>query len=377
MIPIASSVNVYLFSITIMVQVPGVELPSGWEWIDDWHLDMTSANTTDGWVYAPDVGNLKWPKSYDPSRFANHARQRRWIRNRKQSRHISGDSNLEICIGSLKPGDIFPLPLSALSQSGLYMLRLRPSNLNNPIEYSWSSMVDKSNESGDFSKSNLPSGICVSTLTESDELLYCTEISGTSSSGFHKLWFCISVQATEIAKDIRSNPIQDWNLVIKSPLAITNFLPLTAEFSVMEAKKSGNFVASSRGILCPGKAVNIYNADIRNPLLFSLFPQRGWLPVHVRFLLPLVLFLLPFILIFLIVSFFLCILVEFLKKFPVFFKQEAVLISHPHEVPSKTMSLRSSISGRSLSTCIFSWCNKDLFFPGKQKTSKAPLFCRK
>ncbi|KAL6008538.1 hypothetical protein ACLOJK_034051 [Asimina triloba] len=33
---------------------PNFELPSGWEVIDDWHVDKTSVRTGDGWVYAPD-----------------------------------------------------------------------------------------------------------------------------------------------------------------------------------------------------------------------------------------------------------------------------------------------------------------------------------
>ncbi|WJZ96765.1 hypothetical protein VitviT2T_015418 [Vitis vinifera] len=39
---------------------------------------------------------------------------------------------------------------------------------------------------------------------------------------------CLGVQATEIAKDIRSDPIQDWTLVVKSPLSITNLLLMAA-----------------------------------------------------------------------------------------------------------------------------------------------------
>ncbi|PQQ07890.1 uncharacterized protein Pyn_00513 [Prunus yedoensis var. nudiflora] len=245
--------------------IPAVELPPGWEWVDDWHLDMASVNTADSWVYAPDVDSLKWPESFDPLRFVNYARQRRWIRNRKQN-----VTNHEIHIGLLKPGDTISLPLSGLAQPGMYVLRLRPSNLSNPIEYSWSSVVDGSEQAEDSSKSKLCSGISVSSLTESEELLYCTQISGTSSSVLHKLWFCMGVQATDIAKDIRSDPIQDWNLM----------------------QESGNFVDCSRGVFFPGKTVDVYNADIRKPLFFSLLPQRGWLPIH-----------------------------------------EAVLLSHPHEVP--------------------------------------------
>ncbi|XP_068305501.1 uncharacterized protein [Pyrus communis] len=278
--------------------VPAVELPLGWEWVDDWHLNMESVHTADGWVYAPDVESLKWPESFDPLRSVNSARQRRWIRNRKQN-----DTHQKISIGLLKPGDTVSLPLSGLTQPEMYVLCLRPS-LCNSSEYSWSSVVDGSEQTEDSGKSKVCSGISVSSLTESEELLYCTQISGSSSSS-HKLWFCISVQATEIAKDIHSDPIQDWTLVIKSPLSISNFLPLAAEYSVFEMQDSGNFFACSRGVLFSGKSVNVYSADIRSPLFLSLLPQRGWLPIH-----------------------------------------EAVLFSHPHEVPPKTISLRSSISGR-------------------------------
>ncbi|XP_028077973.1 LOW QUALITY PROTEIN: uncharacterized protein LOC114279888 [Camellia sinensis] len=280
----------------------GVELPSGWQWVDDWHIDKASVNTTDGWIYAPDLKSLKWPKSHDPIKFVNYARQRRWIRNRK---HISGDVKPQIFVGQLKPGDTVPLPLSGLTHSALYILQLRPLDFNSPNEYSWSSVMDWPGQSENSGKPKENSEICVSTLNESEELLYCSEMSGTSSNSLHGMWFCLSIQATEIAKDIHSDPIQDWSLVVKSPLSITNYLPLKAEFSVLEMQAKGHFLDCSRGVFCPGKTVKVYNADIRKPLYFSLLPQRGWLPVN-----------------------------------------EAVLISHPSINPSKTISLRSSISGR-------------------------------
>lgn len=253
----------------------------GWEWIDDWHVDKTSNNNADGWVYASDVESLKWPKSSDSLKFGNHARQRRWIRSKKQ---VSSDLKQNISIGLLKPGDTVPVPLCGLSHTGMYVLQLRPYNPTNPNEYSWSSVVDKPDDLEDTGDPNVCSEICVSALTESEALLYCTQISGTSSSGSDKAWFCLSIQATEIGKDIRSNPIQDWSLVVKSPLSITNFLPLAAEYSVLEMQTSDHFVDCSRGVFGPGKTENVYSADIRNPLFFSLLPQRGWLPLHVRFL---------------------------------------------------------------------------------------------
>ena len=179
-------------------------MPSGWEWIGDWELDKTSFNTADGWVYAPDIESLKWPESYNPLKFVNHARQRRWVRKRKQ---ISDDVKQHISVGLLKPGDTVHLPLSSLTQSGLYYLQLRPSNLNNPDEYSWSSVAGRPGQSGNSGKPKEYSEICVSTLAESEELLYCTPLNGTSSNSPRGLWFCLTIQATEIAKDSHSDPI--------------------------------------------------------------------------------------------------------------------------------------------------------------------------
>ncbi|KAL6985854.1 hypothetical protein U1Q18_019227, partial [Sarracenia purpurea var. burkii] len=280
----------------------GVELPLGWQWVDDWHIDKASVTTTDGWIYAPDLEILKWPESYDPIKFVNYARQRRWIRNRKQ---LSGDVEQQISVGQLKPGETAPLPLPSLTHSLLYVLQLRPLDSSSPSEYSWSSVMDWPGQSEDSQKPKENSEIYVSTLTESENLLYCSEMSGTSSNSSHGMWFYLSIQATEIAKDIHSDPIQDWNLVVKSPLSITNYLPLRAEYSVFEMQSSGHFLVCSRGVFGPGKTVKVYSVDIRKPLYFSLLPQRGWLPIH-----------------------------------------EAVLISHPSRNPSKTISLRSSISGR-------------------------------
>ncbi|KAL7609935.1 hypothetical protein Lser_V15G10156 [Lactuca serriola] len=220
---------------------------------------------------------------------------------------IETDVQKQIVIGELKPGESLPLPLFGLVHSGLYVLQLRPTldDDDDHKEYSWSSVMDKHAVSEDDSRPKETSGIHVSNLNESEELLYCSEISGTSSNPSHGMWLCLAIQASEISKDIRSDPIQDWNIVVKSPLSITNNLPLTAEFSVLEMQRSGHFKACSRGVFTPGETVKVLNADIRNPLYFSLFPQRGWLPIH-----------------------------------------EAVLISHHSLDPAKTLGLRSSVSGR-------------------------------
>ncbi|CAK8539544.1 unnamed protein product [Lathyrus sativus] len=280
---------------------PEIDLPPGWEWVDDWHLDKKSTNTSDGWIYAPDIESLRWPESFDPKDSSNSARQGKWLRNRKL---IADDLKNEISVGLLQPGEAAPLPLSCLTQSIQYFLQLRPRSSETPLEYSWSTVMDRPRLSEDVAIGEQCSNLCVSALSESEELLCCSEMHGTSG-GSHKFWFCVSIQATEIAKDMHSDAIQDWCLVVKSPLTISNFLPLAAEYSVLEMQSSGHFLTCSRGVFLSGKTVQIYSADIRKPLFLSLLPQRGWLPVH-----------------------------------------EAALISHPNGNPSKTISLRSSISGR-------------------------------
>ncbi|PIA31101.1 hypothetical protein AQUCO_05300138v1 [Aquilegia coerulea] len=281
-----------------------VELPSGWEWVDDWHVDNAPVNTADGWVYAPDLGHLKWPDTYNHLKFVNYARQRRLIRRRKR---VSGSLRQKISVGLLKPGDTIPLPL--LGVRAPYSLQLRPWNANERNEYSWSLVVDRNRQLDTSGKSKEVSEVCVSSLSETEELLHCscTETIGsaTSNGNTQGLWFCLMIQATEIGKDIHSNPIQDWHLLVKSPLSITNYLPLSAEYSVIDMQDGGRFVSCSRGVFLPGKTVKIYNADLKHQLYFSLLPQGGWLPIH-----------------------------------------EAVLLSHPTGIPSKTYSLRSTFSER-------------------------------
>lgn len=194
----------------------------------------------------------------------------------------SNDVQDQIFIGELKPGESLPLPLFGLVNSG-YVLQFRPSALNDGKEYSWSSVMDRHMLSEVVDIPKQTSGINVSSLNESEELIYCSERSGTSSNRLHGMWFSLAIQASEISKDISSDPIQDWNIVVKSPLSITNYLPLTSEYSVLEMQPNGHFLACARGVFTPGETVNILNADIRNPLYFSLLPQHGWLPIHVRY----------------------------------------------------------------------------------------------
>ncbi|XP_073111690.1 uncharacterized protein [Elaeis guineensis] len=280
-----------------------VELPDGWEWTDDWHVDMTSVRTADGWVYAPDTEHLKWPESSDHVNSVNYARRRKLLRHR---RRIVCDGDDQISVGLLKPGDTMPLPLSGLAHPIIsYVLQLRPQNSIDRREYSWS-VVLKKHDQTEISEGHEESPeICVSALTESDSLLFCSQIDGTSSKLSQGLWFCLSTQAKEIGKDMNSDPIHDWNLIVNSPISLVNYLPFSAEYSVTVNQLSEENNTCSLGTLGPGETVKIYNADLRDPLYLSLVPEGGWQPIH-----------------------------------------EPVPISHPSRMPSKMINLRSSLSER-------------------------------
>ena len=96
--------------------------------------------------------------------------------------------------------------MSALTHYLLYVLKLRPLDSDSPNEYSWNWIVQVDRNTLVNLKKILK---YVSALTESEELLYCGEMSGTSSNSSHGLWFYSSIQSTEIAKDVHSDPIQD------------------------------------------------------------------------------------------------------------------------------------------------------------------------
>ncbi|CAH8391411.1 unnamed protein product [Eruca vesicaria subsp. sativa] len=207
-----------------------------------------------------------------------------------------------ISIGLLKPGDTLPVPLSGLTQSASYLLKLKCVMPDGSDEYSWSSVVSRSGEPEVASESE--SGICISALTEAEHLLCCTQISSTPGDN-KTYWFCLKTQATEIAKDIRSDPIQDWTLVVKSPVSIANCLPFEAEYSVLEEQADGHFIRRCRNVFRSGETVKVHTVDLGKPLYLILLPQGLWLPMP-----------------------------------------EAVLVSHPNAVPAKTINLRSSATGR-------------------------------
>lgn len=325
-----------IISCFIVKEPSRFDLPVSWDWTDDWHVDSASAETVDGWVYAPDTEHLKWPKSSDPSNSSNHARQRRWIRHR---RNISYDQNDQISVGILEPGDTIPLPLTGLTHPALsYVFQLRPKISDHPNEYSWSVIQERHSQTDISRRHEELSGICVSDLSESENLLFCSLSDGSSSSAFRGLWFCSSIQAKEIGKDVHSDPIHDWNIIIQSPLSLTHYLPVSSQYTICYSDVSGDNRTCSQGTLAPGRSVKIYNADLRDPLYLSLIPDGGWEAMHVCKYIHIVFFLVAGHMLLVLLPY------NLLMDFLIF--KEPVPVSHPTRKPSKFICLKNSFSGR-------------------------------
>lgn len=234
-------------------------MPSGWQWTDDWHLETQSGSTDDGWIYTEGKVNR---------------RQRKWIRHRKYNSH---DGHQYVSIGELKPGATIPLPLPSLINRSLsYSLEIRPTSTDDSMNYAWS-IVKEGIE-------NEPDEICVSNLVESDKLLFSSLLEGSpsSSDGLSCVWFCASIDAKEIGKDIHSDPIHDWNIVFKPPVSLAYFLPFPSQYNVLVGNElNREHGISVNGTIAPGATGSIHNAGPNDPLYLSLLPQGGWEPLHV------------------------------------------------------------------------------------------------
>ncbi|CAD6212089.1 unnamed protein product [Miscanthus lutarioriparius] len=230
------------------------------------------------------------------------------------------DKEDQILIGMLEPNSTVPVPLSGLSHPLVsYMLQLRPANHHDHENYSWSDVQERRSQT-EFRKEEILD-ICVSDLYESENLLFCSQVDGTSNS-CHGLWFCLSIEAKEIGKDVQMDPIYDWCIIIKSPLCLTYYLPISAHYTVSSSHLDDEDSSCSLGTLSPGEAVKVHNVDPRNPLYLSLVPHGGWELMH-----------------------------------------EPVLISHPTQAPSRFINLRSSLSRRVVQILLEQSSDNDYLMP--------------
>lgn len=257
---------------------PEIQLPPSWKWASDWHIDNTSSSSSEGWAYAFDFRHLNWPPSFNPEGPTTFVRRRRWIRTRQ---HISNDGRHSFSVGILRAGEVTPLPVECLGRAGpKYILKFKPCNLNGVDEYLWSHVFNyRGRHDSDPKHVSMPC-ISVPLLMETEELVYTPAKEASATTHRNGLWFCMSVKATVIGKDVHLDPIRDWKLVLTAPLTLISFLPVSSEFSVLEKLSGGELSVRYRGVVKSGETIKVYSADLRNPLYFSLIPQGGWQPIH-------------------------------------------------------------------------------------------------
>ena len=258
---------------------PEIQLPPSWKWASDWHIDNTSSSSSEGWAYAFDFRDLNWPPSFNPEGPMTFVRRRQWIRTRQ---HISNDGRHSFSVGILRAGEVTPLLVECLGHVGPnYILKFKPCNLNGVDEYLWSHVLNYRGRHDSAPKHVSMPCIPVSLLMETEELVYTPAQEANATTHRNGLWFCMSVEATEIGKDVHLDPIRDWKLVLTAPLTLISFLPVSSEFSVLEKLSGGELSVRYRGVVKSGETIKVYSADLRNPLYFSLIPQGGWQPIHV------------------------------------------------------------------------------------------------
>lgn len=267
-------------------------LPPGWKWASTWTLDMSQFVDTDGWAYGPDYQSLKWPPNSPKSgtKSARDAvRRRRWIRTRQEVDDWAR-TNQNFLDTSIGPGCSSVLPWRSMSRDSNQCLRIRPSTANSQTSYAWGRPVSVEKDSLSVDQASLSrqttmkhgNKIPIAPLRldelEKKDLLWCCP-----GSGGRLFWLSIGTDASVLQTDLNT-PVYDWKISVSSPLRLENRLPCSAEFKIWERLSDGRNIERQNGFVSSRGTVQIYTADIRNPIYVMLFVQGGWVVEKVIFL---------------------------------------------------------------------------------------------
>lgn len=161
-------------------------------------------------------------------------------------------------------------------------LQIRPSSDHCQISYAWGRpvSVEKDSSSGDQASLSRQSTLKhvnktqISPLRldhlEKKDLLWCCP--GSNGGLF---WLSIGTDASVLQSDLNA-PVYDWKVSATAPLRLENRLPCSAEFRIWERLRDGKNVERQHGSVSSRGIVQIYSADIRNPIYMILFLQCGW-----------------------------------------------------------------------------------------------------
>ncbi|KAH7316123.1 hypothetical protein KP509_21G079300 [Ceratopteris richardii] len=251
---------------------PGAQLPTGLQRTENWIIDKTNLTDKDGWLYASDFSSHDWSGASNEGAPDKAVRRRRWIWH---------GATQNMFLGSLHPQEVVPLPISTLRGGNKnYGLRVRPQEAGLGSQsgdlFEWSSVfLCKSNLETKHKKNRIAE-LTLSSLNETEVLVNCSRMAGSSNKNMKRFWFILDIRAKDRGINPQVNPLKDWQIEIVPPLMLENFLPVRSEYIVQEKSPTNKFLVREKGVIEPGENAHLYNVDIRQGLYLTWIPQGGW-----------------------------------------------------------------------------------------------------
>lgn len=249
---------------------PDLDAPIGWEWEGGWELDRSRGGDRAGWRYGIDWEHLMSSDSTQN----DSVRRRRWVRKRtackggrdKSSTHLPPQVPTVMqrtVVGIIKPGESLPLPL--IWQERNLQLQVRPL-VESARTHDWS-----------LGANGLHT-VRLEALDESvTQLLMCIPLQSIASAGSvlaaSTLWFSLTVESELHRNAGDAQASVDWKVIIAPPVVIKNDLPLSGSLLVWEQKDMGSLVDRQAADLGKGESLELYTADVRQPLSFTFYVE--------------------------------------------------------------------------------------------------------
>ncbi|GJP32210.1 hypothetical protein CLOM_g16806, partial [Closterium sp. NIES-68] len=267
------------------------ELPVGWVWSSDWHIEVSEHVDKDGWAYFPSFLEASWPPRGTVHRvkgFVDAVRRRRWVRFRQQSPGTKAPDRI-LC-GLVEPGGTLPLPVP-LPSSGQTepCIQLRPcvtrydDSAATATSFSWGSVdahVTKTlKETTDSKQARLSfSDFCLTHLGRTEELLFCQQTS-TESEQSETSWMLVQAIGTPLSKRSSFTLTMDWEILVEPPITLCNFLPEPITLSIWSSDPPSTdiLLKEEELILEPGAKKGILSVHPGGRLLVALKIRDVWI----------------------------------------------------------------------------------------------------
>ncbi|CAI5463253.1 unnamed protein product, partial [Closterium sp. Yama58-4] len=265
------------------------ELPAGWIWSSDWHIEVSEHVDKDGWAYFPSFLEASWPPRGTARRvkgFPDAVRRRRWVRFRQQSPLAKAPGR--VSCGLVEPGSALSLPVPpASTEQTDPCIQMRPYVApfdESATPFSWGS-VDKHTskviKDTSTSKQALPpfSDFPFLTLGKTQELLSCQR-SSTDSERPETRWMLVESIGTPLSKRSNFTPTMDWEIVAEAPMTFCNLLPEPVTLSIWSSDPPSTDVLLKEDdlVLEPGAKKGVLSVHPKGRLLVCLKIRDVWVP---------------------------------------------------------------------------------------------------